>query len=85
MSASYRLGSGCPEGAVLVVHSPPLGHCDQSSAGDHLGSAAIAAAIESKQPPLAVCGHIHEAWGERSQVGPTQVANLGPSGAELEV
>ena len=31
----------CPEGAVLVVHSPPQGHCDQSSGGEHLGSHAI--------------------------------------------
>ncbi len=82
--AAERLAA-CPAGAVLVVHSPPHGHCDQSSAGDHLGSPAILAAIEEKEPPLAVCGHIHEAWGERSTVGPSQIANLGPRGAELEV
>lgn len=82
--AAERLG-GCPEGAVLVVHSPPAGHCDESSTGQHLGSAAILEAIESKRPPLAVCGHIHEAWGERSMVGPTEVANLGPAGAEFDL
>lgn len=75
----------CTEGAVLVVHSPPQGHCDRSSAGDHLGSHAILDAIARRRPPLAVCGHIHEAWGERSQVGPTEIANLGPAGAEFEV
>lgn len=75
----------CPAGAVLVVHSPPQGHCDRSSSGDHLGSHAILDAIATKQPPLAVCGHIHEAWGERSRVGPTEIANLGPSGAEFEI
>ncbi len=74
-----------PPGAVLVVHSPPKGHCDQSSAGDHLGSEAIAAAIERTQPALAVCGHIHESWGERSRIGTTEIANLGPSGAFFEV
>lgn len=75
----------CPEGAVLVVHSPPQGHCDRSSGGDHLGSHAILDTIARRRPPLAVCGHIHEAWGERSQVGPTEIANLGPAGAEFEV
>lgn len=75
----------CPAGAVLVVHSPPQGHCDRSSAGDHLGSHAILDAIAQKQPPLAVCGHIHEAWGDRSRIGPTEIANLGPGGAEFEV
>ena len=70
---------------MLVVHSPPQGHVDASSAGDHLGSAAILEAIEAKQPRLAVCGHIHESWGERSRIGETEVVNLGPAGTWLEV
>jgi uncharacterized protein len=82
--ASERL-AGCPEGAVLVVHSPPKGHCDQSSAGDHLGSEAILEAIEAKRPRLAVCGHIHESWGVESEIGSTPVINLGPSGRLIEV
>lgn len=77
--------AGCPDDAVLVVHSPPQGHADASSAGDHLGSVAILEAIEVKRPRLAVCGHIHESWGERSTVGPTEIANLGPAGAWFEV
>ena len=76
---------GCPEGAVLVVHSPPKGHCDRSGAGQHLGSQAILRAIEDRRPPLAVCGHIHESWGERSRLGETEIVNLGPAGTFLEV
>ncbi|HEY7266363.1 MAG TPA: metallophosphoesterase family protein [Solirubrobacterales bacterium] len=75
----------CPEGAVLVVHSPPKGHCDTSSSGDHLGSEAILETIETKRPALAVCGHIHEAWGAEDEVGPTRVINLGPSGRLIEI
>jgi uncharacterized protein len=82
--AGERLAD-CPEGAVLVVHSPPKGHCDQSSAGDHLGSEAILEAIEAKRPPLAVCGHIHESWGVEDEIGPTQVINLGPAGRVVDV
>lgn len=81
--ASERLAT-CPEGAVLVVHSPPRGHCDTSSSGDHLGSEAILEAIELKRPRLAVCGHIHEAWGAEDEIGSTQVINLGPSGRLIE-
>jgi Icc-related predicted phosphoesterase len=81
--AGERLAA-CPEGAVLVVHSPPKGHCDTSSSGDHLGSQAILEAIEAKRPPLAVCGHIHEAWGDEDEVGSTKVINLGPSGRLIE-
>jgi uncharacterized protein len=74
-----------PEGCVLVVHSPPKGHVDVSGAGDHLGSEAVLGAIEAKRPALAVCGHIHESWGSESQLGPTRILNLGPSGTLLEV
>ena len=77
--------AACPDGAVLVVHSPPKGHCDESSAGDHLGSEAILEAIEAKRPRLAVCGHIHESWGAESEIGPTRVINLGPSGTSIEL
>jgi uncharacterized protein len=82
--AAERL-AGCPEGAVLVVHSPPKGHSDQSSSGDHLGSQAILEAIEAKRPELAVCGHIHESWGVTSEIGPTPVINLGPRGTPIEL
>ena len=74
----------CPEDAVLVVHSPPLGHVDESR-GRHLGSAAIRDAIERRSPRLAVCGHIHESWGAESAIGATRILNLGPAGAWLEV
>jgi uncharacterized protein len=82
--AAEKLAS-CPEGAMLVIHSPPKGYCDQSSAGDHLGSQAILEAIEVKRPQLAVCGHIHESWGTEDEIGPTRVINLGPSGTSIEL
>jgi Icc-related predicted phosphoesterase len=75
----------CPEGAILVLHSPPHGHCDTNRGGDHFGSAALLRAIEEKNPRLAVCGHIHESWGCESQVGDTPVRNLGPKGAWIEI
>ena len=75
----------CPAGSVLVLHSPPHGHCDVSGSGHHLGSQALAEAIERVQPPLAVCGHIHESWGARSRIGSSEVANLGPDGAFFDL
>ena len=75
----------CPTEAVLALHSPPRGHCDLAGSGAHLGSAAIATAIERLDAPLAVCGHIHESWGERSHIGATQIANLGPDGAFFDL
>jgi len=32
-----------------------------------------------------VCGHIHESWGAESEIGPTRVINLGPSGTPIEL
>ncbi len=83
-TAASMLGA-CPEEAVLVLHSPPQGHCDSGGSGDHFGSAALLAAIEEKRPRLAVCGHIHESWGCTSQIGDTPLHNLGPTGTWLEL
>jgi Icc-related predicted phosphoesterase len=76
--------AACPERCVLAVHSPPRGHVDTSGAGEHLGSVAVLDAIVAKEPRLALCGHIHESWGERSEIGPTEVVNLGPAGTFLD-
>jgi len=83
-SASEMLAA-CPQGAVLVLHSPPQGHCDSNGHGDHFGSPALLEAIDEKQPRLSVCGHIHESWGCKSKIGETPVHNLGPKGTWLEV
>ncbi len=83
--AATEMLAACPEGAVLVLHSPPRDHCDSASDGTNFGSPALLRAIEEKRPRLAVCGHIHESWGCESQVGPTQIRNLGPTGTWLEI
>ncbi|HUB98631.1 MAG TPA: metallophosphoesterase family protein [Solirubrobacterales bacterium] len=83
--AARSMLAPCPEGAVLILHSPPRGHCDSGSDGTHFGSPALAAAIEAKRPRLAVFGHIHEAWGCESDLGGTPLRNLGPKGTWLEV
>lgn len=83
--AAARMLEPCPEGAVLVLHSPPRGHCDGGADGSHFGSPALLAAIEAKRPPLAVCGHIHEAWGCESRIGETPLRNLGPAGTWIEL
>ena len=77
--------AACPQGAILVLHSPPRGHCDASADGTEFGSPALLRAIEEKRPRLAVCGHIHESWGCESRVGGTPVRNLGPAGTWIEV
>jgi len=79
-----QLLADCPDGAVLVTHSPPFGHVDFAG-GKHLGSRSILDAIERTRPRLAVCGHIHGCWTEESLVGDTRVINAGPGGVWAEI
>ncbi|MFC6688739.1 metallophosphoesterase family protein [Jhaorihella thermophila] len=75
----------CDCADVLIVHSPPKGVADRTSQGASVGSTTIRAAIERLQPKLAVCGHIHDSWGQRGTIGATPVVNLGPTVNWFEV
>jgi Icc-related predicted phosphoesterase len=72
--------ASCPQGAVLLSHSPPKGHVDKG-----LGSEAVLRAIEAKAPQVVLCGHIHELWGQESAVNDTPILNLGPQGRLVEL
>jgi uncharacterized protein len=72
--------AACPDGAVLLSHSPPKGHVDKG-----LGSEAVLRAAEQKHPRLILCGHIHELWGQESRAGDVRVLNLGPAGKIIEI
>ena len=90
---SYDLSEGeaedlladCPEGAVLVSHSPPKGVVDRDSSGQSLGSTAVRDTIEAKRPALTVCGHIHGSWGQDDTLASTPVVNAGPDGLLWDV
>jgi Icc-related predicted phosphoesterase len=83
--AATAMLADCPQDAVLVLHSPPKGHCDSNGPDMHFGSPALLKAIEEKNPQLAVCGHIHESWGCESRISATPVRNLGPKGTWIEL
>lgn len=77
--------ANCAQADILIVHSPPKGMADVTSAGQSVGSTAIRKAIERIQPKLALCGHIHDSWGQSGQIGRTRVVNLGPTPNWFEV
>ena len=68
----------CPARAVLVSHSPPQGIADRQKDGRHAGSMALRKAIGRHQPRITICGHVHNAWGQRGTIGQTPVHNIGP-------
>ncbi|EDM72361.1 Ser/Thr protein phosphatase family protein [Roseobacter sp. AzwK-3b] len=82
--ADRMLGT-CTGADILVTHSPPKGLADVTSQGVSVGSTAIRDAIERLQPTLAVCGHIHDSWGQSGMIGKTRVVNLGPTVNWFEV
>lgn len=84
-SRAAKLLADCPQGAVLVTHSPPFGHADEDGTGRHLGSRAVLEAVQRARPRLVICGHIHASWRQQSQIGQTLVVNAGPGGVALEV
>src|SRR2546425_2037957 len=59
-------------GAILVSHPPPRGVVDVVHSGAHVGSTAVRAVVEEYEPPLVLCGHIHEARGV-AKLGPTTI------------
>lgn len=62
---------------ILVSHAPPVGtRTDMLRNGAHVGSSAVRAFIEEKQPLLCLCGHIHEARA-MDRIGNTLVLNPG--------
>ena len=63
---------------ILCPHAPPQGTaCDRLRSGAHVGSAALRALVEKKQPDLVLCGHIHESRGEDA-IGASRIVNPGP-------
>lgn len=80
-----QLLAGCKSGGVLVVHSPPLDTVDHDSSGLIRGSQAIRDVVETIQPRLVVCGHIHSDWEKKVHLGDACVLNAGPRGVLLEL
>ena len=84
-SGAQQMLVGCQQGAVLVVHSPPLDTVDHDRSGQIRGSQAIRDAVKEKQPRLVVCGHIHSDWGKQMNLGESCILNAGPQGVLIEM
>ena len=62
---------------VVVSHTPPRGTAvDRTWLMQHVGSTALREFLESRQPDLVVCGHIHEGRGVE-RLGRTTIVNCG--------
>lgn len=62
---------------LMICHTPPFDtRLDRLTTGRPVGSPAVRAFVEARQPDVAVVGHIHEARGVE-RVGKTLVVNPG--------
>jgi uncharacterized protein len=62
---------------VLVSHMPPANtKVDTVFSGHHVGSEFLRDIIETEQPNLVICGHIHEGRGV-DKIGKTTIINPG--------
>ena len=48
---------------ILITHTPPKYHCDESHAGVPAGCEVLRQALWRIRPRLAICGHVHEGRG----------------------
>ena len=60
--------------SVLVVHPPPWGVLDEMMGRLHTGSRGLRRLVQTRQPRLLICGHIHERPGVAT-LGNTTVVN----------
>lgn len=65
--------------AILLSHAPPYKILDKTRAGKHIGSKILLSAIKKYPPRIVLCGHVHEAVGEK-RIRKTKVINLGCCG-----
>ena len=65
-----------------MTHGPPLGHGDLTFHGERVGCEDLLNAIRRVKPRYAVCGHIHEGYGQ-SQEGSTVCVNASALGKRV--
>ncbi|CAB50566.1 metallophosphoesterase [Pyrococcus abyssi] len=66
------------QGDIVLTHSPPYNtKLDRTFSGVHAGSKGLRMFLEEEQPPICICGHIHEARGI-DEIGDTVIVNPGP-------
>ncbi len=74
------------EKTILLFHPPPYNTSLDAREEDwHVGVQTINDIIRAKQPLLAFCGHIHECFHLRDEIGSTIIINPGPDGEVIEL
>lgn len=70
---------------IMVTHVHPADTTMEKFSQWVQGSKGLKRAIDSLQPDLVICGHVHEAEGIEEKVGKSTVINVGKKGKIIEI
>ncbi len=70
---------------IMVTHVHPADTNMEKFSQWVQGSKGLKQAIDSLQPDLVICGHVHEAEGIEEKIGKTTVINVGKKGRIIEI
>jgi Icc-related predicted phosphoesterase len=77
--------SRAPSPVIYISHAPPLGSCDKTYRGDHIGHRPLLMHLKARDWPraLVLCGHVHQSFGIDSP-GLSTIINVATGYALLE-
>ncbi len=70
---------------IMATHAHPKNSLIDDVSPILLGSLGIEKAIKRFKPDIALCSHVHEAWGIEETFGNTKLINVGREGKIIEV
>ncbi|MFA6023323.1 MAG: metallophosphoesterase [Candidatus Pacearchaeota archaeon] len=70
---------------ILVTHVHPSNTLIEKFTQFFPGSSGVEKAIKRFKPDIALCSHVHEAWGIEEKIGNTKLFNVGREGKIIEV
>jgi uncharacterized protein len=70
---------------IMATHMHPSNSLIEKITPFFKGSSGIERAIKKFKPDIAICAHIHEAWGVEDRMGDTLLINVGREGKIIEI
>lgn len=70
---------------IMATHVHPSNSLIEKITPGFRGSEGVERAIKKFKPDIAVCSHIHEAWGIEEKIGKTKLINIGKEGKIIEI
>ena len=70
---------------IMATHAHPSNSLIERIAPGFKGNKGIEMAIKTFKPEIALCSHIHEAWGIEEKIGNTKLINVGREGKIIEI